>query len=374
MSGSGVGATNGSASGPAGAVGRLRWHSQRLADGTGFDDPADVVRWMGAIQAQDYGQSLWAIASRLRVPSIAAVEAAVEAGTILRTWPMRGTIHWVPAADADWMVALSQPRMLATQRARQRQLGITDETVDRAREVIVSALRGGRRLDRPAVMATWNDGGVTVDGQRGYHLLWALAHERLIAIGPMAGKQQTFVLLDEFVPLDARAAHDDPGVELARRYLQSHTPCSIRDFAWWTGITSTEARRRFAAAGAVAVDDRSRELWGTDDGAESPADPPGVALIAGFDEYLLGYQDRGDVLPVDVATRIVPGNNGIFLPCVVDDGIVVGTWKKVLTRDRVDISVTPFRAPGPSPDALERAGRRYATAVGRTELRLTVDG
>ncbi|MEP6979830.1 MAG: winged helix DNA-binding domain-containing protein [Nakamurella sp.] len=331
---------------------------------------------MGAVQAQDYGQSLWALAARLREPSIAAVEAAVEAGTILRTWPMRGTIHWVPAADAHWMVALSQDRMLSAHRARQRQLGITDDTVDRARDLLVGALRGGRRLARPDVMATWTDGGVVVDGQRGYHLLWVLAHERLIAIGPMAGRQQTFVLLDEFVPAGDRAAYDDPGSELARRYLRSHAPCTPKDFAWWAGITLAEARRRFEVAGAVPATTNRRDLWAPlplTPGTGPTTLPTGVGLIAGFDEFLLGYQQRGDVLPTEVASRIVPGNNGIFLPGVVEDGIVVGTWRRVVTRDRVDVTVVPFGPTAPSQDALTRAAGRYAKAVGRASVAVTVE-
>ena len=45
----------------------------------------------------------------------------------------------------------------------------------------------------------------------------------------------------------------------------------------------------------------------------------------GFDEYMLGYQDRGAALPAEFIQRIVPGNNGMFQPTVIADGEVVGT-------------------------------------------------
>ncbi len=355
------------------AVGHRRWRSQLLTPDAGLDDPADVVRWMGALQAQDHGQSLWAVASRLRVPSVAAVEAAAAARTIVRTWPMRGTIHWVPAVDADWMVALSQQRMAATHRTRQAQLGLTGDVVDRARDLLVTALRDGP-LDRPTVMRRWTDGGIAVDGQRGYHLLWTFAHERLVLIGPMAGRQQTFVLFDQAVPVAARARPADPGAELARRYLQSHTPCTARDFAWWCGCTLTEARRRLAAAGAVADPaDAGERGWLVPPGpVADTGHAAGVALIAGFDEFLLGYQDRSDVLPAAVADRIVPGGNGVFLPCVVVDGVVVGTWKRTIGRDRVDVAVTRFDGRRPSVRDLTAAARRYAGAVGRSAVDVTV--
>jgi hypothetical protein len=358
---------------PAVALRRRRWRSQLLADDARLDDPAEVVRWMGAVQAQDHGQSLWAVASRLRAPSLAAVEAAATAGTILRTWPMRGTLHWVAAEDAHWMVGLSADRMATTAATRRRQLGISDATLERAADVLTAALCSGGEWTRPAVMALWTDAAIPVDGQRGYHLLWNLALRRLIAIGPLSGRQQTVVLLDDHVPATRRIMPDDPGAELARRYLQSHGPCTDRDFAWWCGSTLTEARRRIAAA---------RELDGTlGERAPEPAlagaapqQATGVALLAGFDEYLLGYQDRSDVLPAAFADRVVPGNNGVFLPCVVADGSIVGTWKRVIGRNRVDITVTPFTAAGPSVAELTAAARGYAAAANRSEVAVSVTG
>lgn len=331
---------------------------------------------MGALQAQDHGQSLWAVASRMRHPSIAAVEEAAAAGRILRTWPMRGTIHWVPAVDAHWMVALSADRMATTAATRRRQLGISEDMLARAGALAVAALGGGGEWSRPAVLAMWSDVGIPVDAQRGYHLLWNLALQRVLAIGPMTGRQQTFVLLDTYVPAAERATPADPGAELARRYLRSHHPCTARDFAWWCGGTLTEARRRLTAAGAVADDpgtgDPGLLTVPPGDGAPAGLPPAGVELLAGFDEFLLGYQDRTSVLPAAFAARVVPGNNGIFLPCVVADGTVVGTWKRTVGRQRVDIDVTPFTGRGPSLEDLTAAARRYAAAVDRAEVAVTV--
>jgi hypothetical protein len=284
------------------------------------------------------------------------------------------------------MVALSADRMATTAATRRRQLDISDDTLTRAGEVLVGALADGGEWSRPAVMALWAAAGIPVDGQRGYHLLWNLALQRVVAIGPMTGRQQTFVLLDTYVPAERRETPADPGAELARRYLQSHNPCSVRDFAWWCGGTLTAARRRLAAAGAVADDPAGERpmlfpsatatatATATGTGSAPDPAPTGVALLAGFDEFLLGYQDRSDVLPAAFAGRVVPGNNGIFLPCVVADGTIVGTWKRVLGRDRVDLTVTPFTSRGPSLRELTAAAHRYAAAVDRDEVTVTVTG
>ena len=85
-------------------------------DARGLGRPEDVVRRLGAMQAQDYGQALWAIAVRATGSAIAAVEAAIAERRIVRTWPMRSTLHVVAPENARWMTALSAPRRLAASR------------------------------------------------------------------------------------------------------------------------------------------------------------------------------------------------------------------------------------------------------------------
>src|SRR5687767_5084285 len=77
------------------------------------NSPAEVIAALGAIQAQDYLSALWAIAVRIPGTTEADVEKAIANRTIVRTWPMRGTLHFVPAADARWMLKLLTPRILA---------------------------------------------------------------------------------------------------------------------------------------------------------------------------------------------------------------------------------------------------------------------
>lgn len=95
---------------------------------------------MGAVQAQDYGQSLWAIASRMRVPDLGAVVRSIEDRRIVRTWPMRGTVHWVPTQDAAWMVALSAERTLRAAARRRQDLELTDEILISAERLLTNAL------------------------------------------------------------------------------------------------------------------------------------------------------------------------------------------------------------------------------------------
>ena len=134
------------------AIGLRRLISQRVL-GEQLERPADVVRWLGAVQAQDYGQSLWAIGSRLRRGTIATVERAIAERQIVRTWLMRGTIHFAAPEDVRWLLALCAPRLAVAEERRRTQLGHHDRPSSiAARELLVGALAGDRRLSRPEVV------------------------------------------------------------------------------------------------------------------------------------------------------------------------------------------------------------------------------
>lgn len=90
---------------PVASIARRRLASQQIA-GPRLSTPAELVRWMGAVQAQDYPGALWAVGLRLSGAAQTEVEDAIAARTIVRTWPMRGTLHFVPAADVRWMLRL----------------------------------------------------------------------------------------------------------------------------------------------------------------------------------------------------------------------------------------------------------------------------
>jgi hypothetical protein len=330
---------------------RARVRSHGLA-GRQFSTPLEVVRALGALQAQDYHQSVWAIGARLRRPSLDAVLRAIEAGEIVRTWPMRGTIHWVPAEDAGWMVQLSADRTVGAAAAAHAQGGLTPRIVERAAEVLSDALDRSERLTRPDVMTLWNAAGVSVAHQNGYRLLWHLAHRGEIVIGPMEGRQQTFTRLAPGPQLERTAGL----TELSRRYFTSHGPATPHDFAWWAGITVTDARAAVAASDVPSERYGDRELFG---GAASAGRSTGVQFVAGFDEYVIGYRTRDDVLARADFEKVVPGRNGVFFPCVVSDGEVVGTWKRTLGR-KLTVKVSRFNPASVRHEDLEQAATGYA--------------
>lgn len=325
-------------------IARWRLASQRIA-GPKFADPTAAVHHLGAMQAQAYGQSLWAIGLRTKGATVVRIEQAIADRKIVQTWPMRGTIHFVPAEDAKWMLRLSASRMLARARRRHEQLGLDEAIFEHSTQIMHDALHGGRQLLRTSVMTLVVESGISTTQQRGYHILWNAAQSGLICMGPIQGNEQTFVLLDEWVPGSRELSREDSLAELATRYFTGHGPATVQDFAWWAGLTITDARAGLEAAktGLVSEQWNGKQYWMPPGSAVPGAAARGdVFLLPGFDEYLLGYQDRSAVLRADQATRIVPGSNGVFLPTIVAEGQVVGTWNRELNKTSVEIRLSPF--------------------------------
>src|SRR5215210_7752775 len=282
-------------------IARQRLANQRI-EGEKFERPEEVVRWLGAMQAQDYPQALWAIGLRLRTATVEDVEQAISDGKIVRTWPMRGTLHFVPPEDVGWRLELSASRILARDGRRLAQLGLDEGIMERCKELFYEALKGNRRLTRPEMMRVLEEAGVGTEKQRGYHILWYLSQSGVICPGPMHGKQQTFVLLDEWVSQSRALSREEALAELAARYFASHGPATVHDLAWWAGLTVTEVRSGLEAAMPELVSEKieGKEYWMADDAPDHAAhDGSSVHLLPAFDEFLLGYKDRGAVLNVE---------------------------------------------------------------------------
>jgi hypothetical protein len=306
-----------------------------------FDSPAGVVRHLLAMQAQDYPGAKWSVALRTTDSTDADVEKAIADRSIVRSWPMRGTLHFTPAEDLGWMLSLTRKRMIQSAAGRHRQLELDDAAFTAAARIAEGELAANPFVGRTDLLEAFERAGLSTAGQRGTHLLWYLNVIGLLVFGPPQGKQHGFALLDSWVT-NARALDREQALaEFARRYFVSHGPATERDFAWWTSLTLTEAREGLAS---VAHELEPLEVDGTRyyhrPGLEPAA--PGVRLLPGFDEFVLGYQDRGAQLDAASSAQVVPGGNGVFFPTIVVDGEVVGTWKRKETAKRVDVELAPF--------------------------------
>lgn len=345
-------------------VARLRLDRQGISVGR-FKNPADAVRWFGAVQAQDYLGSLWALGLRLPGAAETSVERAVADGSIVRTWPLRGTLHFVAAEDVRWMLGLLGARTVARAAGRYRQLGLDEATFARSRRVLERELQGGRQLTRPELAAALERQGVATDGQRLIHLLNRSALEGLTCYAGRRGRQFTFALLDEWAPSSKRLSREEALAELAGRYFRSHGPATLQDFVWWSSLTTADARAALEAArpGLRREDIDGVTYWLS---PSAPAAGGGQAahLLPAFDEYTVAYKDREAVLHPS-HTRPANAAAAALGPAVVIDGRVVGTWKRTLKRESVFIEASPWATlKRAERSALDAAARRYGEFLG----------
>lgn len=385
--------------GPSKLIAGQRLVNQRIA-GAKYANPLEAVSNMGALQAQDYHQALWAIGLRVAAATKTSVETASARREIVITWPLRGTLHAIPARDVKWMLTICAPRILKQVGRRLKELGLDVEVIERCKKLIHDALKGENRLTRVEIMQLLDDAGISPAGQRGYHILWYLAQAGLICLGPREGNQQTFVLIDEWVPGAEELSREEALGRLATRYFTSHGPATTADFARWIGTTLADAKLGVSRAEPALHREMIAgvEYWLPAGGGFPPAHAGAgplrgstVFLLPGFDEYILGYKDRDAVLDPAHAPLVVPGSNGVFKPIVVVDGQVAGTWMRTIKKGGVEIAVHLFppqtrkaAATGavPAPDVSDRSlhdqlmaeARRYAEFLEMPLLGVNVVG
>jgi Winged helix DNA-binding domain len=302
------------------------------------------------------------------------VTDALARGDLVRSWPLRGTLHLVAPEDLRWLLDLTGERVAARYRNNYRDRGLDVPTFERAQEVLTGALQGGRRRVRQELFSELAAAGIDPAGQRGINILGYLAMMQVLVVGPHEGRQPTYALLEEWVRPGDRPERDEALGRLALRYFTSHGPATVRDLAWWSGLTLADARRGLEVAlpnlaTLEVADERFHLSPAVLDGGAREALPDGdVLLLPGFDEFLLGYSDRSAPLRAEHEQLVVPGKNGMFLATMVLDGAVVGTWRRTLgPKGTVRLAWNTFD--GVSPAVLPRfrePAERYARYLGRT--------
>jgi len=323
-----------------------RLHNQRLSSPE-FTRPADVVRWLGAVQAQDFAAAKWALALRMRDAREATIEKAFNEGKILRTHVMRPTWHFVAPDDIRWLLQLTAPRVNVKAGPYYRKYELDAATFKRTNKALTKALHGGKHLTRRDLKTVLNQSGVKVDDPiRLIHILMRAELDGVICSGPREGKQMTYALLDERVPATKALDRDEALARLARTYFTSHGPATLQDFVWWSGLTAADARH------AIALIDR--------DLAEAVQRPRhskhSAHFLPVYDEYLVAYQDR----------RIVGESLG---PALIVDGKIAGTWKR--TNDTIDVQLWRTLTDAEQ-RAVSKAADRYADFLGHTKTQTKI--
>ena len=350
------------------SIAARRLRNSRLSQPT-FEAPDEVVRWHGAMQAQDYGPAKWSIGQRATGLIDEDLDHALAEGSIIRTHALRPTWHFLARPDVRWVLGLTGPRVQQNNRSRYRELGLDERTLARCERAISAALDGGR-LTRNEIGDVLDDAGIDRSGQRLPYILMHCELEAIICSGGLTGKQHAYALVDDRIPTDGGFDHDRALVELTRRYLTSHGPATIKDLRWWSSLTVSDIKEALNALGSEV---RSEEidgvtLWSMASERSEPEPERGAHLLQAYDEIIVGYTESrflGD--PRAETARAAWGDRTVPTGVVILNGGIGGRWRRTLAaKDTVVVGILLYERPKPRDvAALEDAADTLGRFLGR---------
>lgn len=365
------------------SISLLRIVAQGLVPATAAPTPHEAVRRQLAMQGQQFGSALIAIAARTRHGTVAEVRDAFNRRELVRSWPMRGTIHVTTAADHHWLRVALGNRHAAFRRRAEAERGINEKLLTKAADIAFALIGDHGAVSRRTLLAEWaRQGVVPADSHasgagrlRRYLIMW-LHIDGLLVQGPLQGNEPLFIDARPLPDASTGPGHGGRGsrqtagnpaalAEIARRYATSHGPVTAADLARWSGLPKTVALRALRDAVSVADSPGASSFDGSPmvpllrmsgaqlvrmahavvGGRQGNAEPSGefvlradladlltqslpaarrTMLLPAFDELHIGYQDRSCLTDAAGESLLSPSKNGMFRPMLVDRGRVVG--------------------------------------------------
>ena len=294
-----------------------------------FNDPAEVVSHMGAMQAQEYRLMRWAVEMRTRRPSLKAFKKAYDSGRIVRLHLMRGTWQLVAAEDYWMMIDLCAPKAIAVTKGwmSSNRISIPDEELLRVRDILAqTAADKGSATKEDFVQALASKGVQMDDHRLSYHIRMA-EFAGILCSGDLLPMKATYALTAKKVRRTERLDRDEALMRFTYKYFQSRQPATLEDFVWWSGMNVSDCRKGILLLGDRIHLERfkGRDFYLTDDCRTRGFRKGKFLLIPPYDEYLIGYKSRDIVLPSE-HKHFAHNNSGIFQPIIARDGIICGNW------------------------------------------------
>lgn len=344
----------------------LRLTNQQISF-SGLKTVAELVYWLGAVQAQDFPAAKWAVGVRLPGSTDKTVETAIDSGEIIRTHVLRPTWHLVSAEDVYWMLELSAPQIKTAARSRDRELELTEEAFSRSNALLEKWLRDSNFLSREELVKRLAEAGFSNDNNRVSHILMRAEIDEIIGSGPTKAGKQTYALLAERAPVKKLLKREEAAVELARRYFTSHGPAALPDFAWWSGLPVKECRQAIEAIKTdflVEIVD-GETYWFHPAFSVPKTENEMIYLLPAYDEFIISYKNRAATLTYENHLKVV-SNNGFFRPIIVHNGQVIGVWKRSIKKDKAILETDYFGSTGKTiQKQVEKEFKKYVQFLGK---------
>lgn len=278
---------------------------------------------------------------------------------------MRRTVHLIAGEDAGWLLPLFAEPLARQARKRMADFGLDRSGQDRALALLRNAVGSDGPLTRPELATRLTEAGFEASQEIKVHL-WVLATcDGELCLGPDRGGQTCLVPMREWLGELERRPREDSLVELARRFVGAYGPVDERDLARWTKLPLRDCRLGIERIAAELVEYTcgDRRLVGLEQGARRAAKGPVVRLLGAFDNYNMGYEDRGFAVATEHVKQIVPGG-GIVRPTITVDGRFAGTWTSKRSGSRLGVTIEPFAG---LDDVVEAAIAAEVEDIGRFE-------
>ncbi|MCV2485511.1 winged helix DNA-binding domain-containing protein [Flavobacterium sp. SH_e] len=306
--------------------------------------PQEVVKHFGAMQAQDYAMAKWAIGSRCDF-SEKEIEEAINSGKIIRTHILRPTWHFVSAEDIYWMMDLSSPQVKRFTASAAKKFGYDDKKLNQTNNSIEKLLTGNNHLTRNEIMQKLGITKTASDDFLSSAIMMNAELDGLVCNGKMKGKQITYALLEERVPKPKTKLNKEEALaKLAQRYFESHGPATVSDFSWWSGFPPTICQKTINAIelqlSRITID--NQQYWFKKDSFDADSFRESVHFLPAFDEILISYKTREASFNTEHQSKVFT-NNGIFKPIILENGKVIGIWKRTVKKDHVKIETDFFK-------------------------------
>ena len=316
-----------------------------------FNDPAELVSHLGAIQAQEYRLMRWAVEMRTKNPSHKAFKKAFDSGRIIRLHLMRGTWQLLVADDYWLFLELCGPKAIAVTKGwmNSNKITIPDEELIRIRDILAQTAADKGSATKEDFVQALAEKDIPMDDHRlSYHIRMA-EMSGILCNGDLQPMKATYSLSAQKVgPRPEYVNRDEALLRFTRKYFQSHQPATLGDFVWWSGLNMSDCRKgielmgnsihveRLRIGAFTEMKNEYREFYLTDDCRTRGFRKGTYLLIPPYDEYLIGYKSRDIVLKPEHRHR-AHNNSGIFQPIITRDGIICGNWSPFHNDCQMDI-------------------------------------
>ncbi len=337
-----------------------------------FVQAADLVQWMGALQAQDYSMSKWAVATRLKPWASQAsftediLEQAFEQGQILRTHILRPTWHLVAAQDIHWMLQLTAPNVKSLCKGRHQALGLDTDLLNKSKTLLERILSTTPRVSRTELRTHFTQAAIATDENRLTHLLMDAELDGIICNTGRIANQLAYSSLPGLIPTPKTLPREEALATLTHRYFTSHGPATVHDFAWWSGLSVTDCKTGLALNNTRLQSQtvENKTYWYNEETLVTEEPPQAMHLLPAFDESFISYTDRTAFIDKSLLSQVMT-NNGLFYPLLMHKGQIVGTWK--LQKAKITkVEALFFSEKMHLPDLIQESLQKYSRFLGKS--------